>query len=91
MIAPRDDSPTAQTAFAAVRDYYGLNRQELRRVRWRVYRDLETFRDVLVAGGLPEPLRRKVTDLVRAMMAAEAEFAGMVRYFVQVEWGLDLD
>ncbi|HKV10440.1 MAG TPA: hypothetical protein VJ725_20025 [Thermoanaerobaculia bacterium] len=89
-IAPRDASPEAQTAFAAVDRYFGLNREPLRRLRWSVYKDLKTFRDVLEAVELPPGIRETVAGTVREMMGSEAEFAGMVRYFVRDEWGLNL-
>jgi hypothetical protein len=89
-LAVRDDSTAAQTAFQAAETFYGLNREELSRLRWSVYRDLEAFRDVLLEGELPPPVQDRIVEVLEEMMAASAEFAGMVRYFVRVEWQLDL-
>jgi hypothetical protein len=87
-IAPRDGSHEAARVFAAVRDLFGLNREELKRSRWVLYQQLDYLRQSLPA--LPPDLREKGVDLIRGMMAGDAEFAGMVRYFVLDEWGLDL-
>lgn len=87
-IAPRDSSTAVRQAFEAVRDFYGLNREELRRVRWTVYETLDTFRAVLQAGVLPPATEQKVVDVIKKMVERDAEFAGMVRYFVRNQWGM---
>ncbi len=89
-IAPRQASPGAVLAFEAVRDVFGLNREELKRSRWMLYEQLEAFRDALQVSSLPPSLRQKIRGVIRDMMADPAEFAGMVRYFVLDEWRLDL-
>jgi len=89
-IEPRGDSPEAARVHEAVTKLYGLNREELRRVRWPVYRDLLTFRDVLRTGTIAPELRQRIVETIRENMAGTAQFAGMVRYFVRTEWQLDL-
>jgi hypothetical protein len=88
VIAPRDAS--AFRVYDAAVKYYGLNREDLRRVRWRIFRDLRAFRKVLTSGQFDLETREEVVEAIRAMMAGDAEFAGMVRYFVSDEWHLDL-
>ena len=90
-IAARDGSPESQRAFQVVNAPYGLNRDELKRRRWIVYRDLEAFYELLGVQSLPEAKRQKIVTILREMMSPEAEFAGMVRYFIRDEWHLDLD
>lgn len=88
-IAPRNNRAAVKRTFEAVEQYLGLNREELRRARWKTYEYLYTFQLGMQAG-IPATLRERSKQMVRDMMADDAEFAGMVRYFVNVEWQLDL-
>ena len=76
-------------AFEAAEQYLGLNREQLRRARWRVYRQLALFKGALErfeqAG---DPFAAEIRDELRLMMADEAPFAGMVRYCVRKRWQL---
>jgi hypothetical protein len=80
----------SRRAFEAAESCLGLNRVELLRLRHARYAILETFRRAIGSGRLPDDLRRDVEDQVRAMIAPEAEFSGMGRYFVRDEWKLAL-
>jgi len=75
-------------AFAAAESYLGLNREQLRRARWRVYEKLELFKDALGELGNEGPLSARIRAMIEEMTNAEAPFAGMARYFVREEWGL---
>jgi hypothetical protein len=83
-------SPEHNHTLEAAEKVLGLNRAELMGLRWVVYEDLDTFREVL--GELPpaSAAARKVRQRILAMMEPSGEFAGMVRYFVRHEWALDL-
>jgi hypothetical protein len=89
-LAARDETPRAMEACAAAEEVLGLNREELLRERWRVYQNLELYRQTLEVPRLPAELRAKVRAMLRAMTADDAPFAGMARYFVRDEWRLDL-
>lgn len=89
-IEPRDGSPDAQRVHRAAADVFGLNRDELKRARWVIYEELEYMRDSWLSDQVPPHLRQRAADLMRRMMGTEAEFAGMVRYFVRDDWGLHL-
>jgi hypothetical protein len=77
-------------AFAAAEQFYGLNREELRRWRWKTYADLVILKDALAAfeaAGIEGALQQQIRDRIRQMMLTDAPYAGMVRYFVR-EFGL---
>lgn len=82
----------AKRAFAAVEECYGLNRDELKRWRWKTYSDLVVLKDALLAfeaAGIEPLLQERIRDQVRAMTSPAAPYAGMVRYFVGA-FGLSL-
>lgn len=83
------DAETARV-FAALDEFYGLNREELRRVRWKTYAVLDMAKLVLGLPVLDAAARDSVRDDVRAMLGADWPFAGMSRYFVHEVWALDL-
>lgn len=89
-IAPLNNKAASKRAFESVEKYYGLNREELRRWRWRVYEYAETLKDAVQSGALPAPLQAKTEEQLRRMISPEAEFSGMVSYFVRQVWGLNL-
>lgn len=90
IVEVRNNSARSKRAFKAVRDYCGLNREELRRERYRVYQSLELFR-MFLENAPSNELRRKTARHVEEMMANEAPFAAMVRYFVRDKWKMRLD
>jgi hypothetical protein len=91
-LVPLDASVEATSAVQAAQDHLGLNREELRELRWREYHKLTTFKDVLLSGQLIDAaLVESVKETIRDMMVDDAPFAGMVRYYVQSLWNLDLD
>jgi hypothetical protein len=90
-LVPLDNSIEATSAAQAASDYLGINREELRELRWHEFQILSTFKDVLVSGQLTAVLDENVKDMIRDMMADDAPFAGMVRYYVRAVWNLYLD
>lgn len=89
-IAARTNRIRATRAMAAAEDDLGLNREELRRRRWPTYACLETLACVIEKLPVDHPAKTKAVEGVRAMMDAGREYAGMVRYFVRIEWGLNV-
>lgn len=89
-IAIRSDSARATRAMAGAEEDLGLNREELRRRRWQIYSMLKTLKDVIQSGAL-DLAKKAAAGEILAMMDGGREYAGMVRYFVHVEWGLDVE
>lgn len=89
-IKRRNNKIASKRAIAAVEQFYGLNRDELKRWRWRTYEMAETLKDVLQSGQLPPPLAVRVRDELKEMTSVQGQFAGMVRYFVNEVWQLNL-
>ena len=86
-ITARTKRIRATRAIRAAEDDLGLNREELRRRRWQNYEMLRTLADVIERF----PAAKTVAAAqVRAMMAPDREYAAMARYFVRVEWRLDV-
>lgn len=88
-VAARTNHIRATRAMAAAEEDLGLNREELRRRRWEIYEILETLACVYVKNER-HPEKTKVAETIRAMMDAGREYAGMVRYFVCIEWELNI-
>lgn len=91
-IAARNNGAAAQRAFKAVEKFLGLNRPELLGVRWKTYKTLLTFKRSLLSAELgdDDELRDEIIEQVKEMMSRESPFAGMVRYFVKVQWKAEL-
>ena len=90
MVARQGDA-WSERAVRAAEAYYGLNREELLRLRFDVYEDLELdvrmFRHLRSTNG-PADLRQDLADAIRRATEAPRQFAGMARYFVFERWGL---
>ena len=87
-IAPR--SPHRAARQKAIDKVYGLNREELRKVRHQDYRILNVFRQQVVAVHDDDDLVENVKAELRAMLADNHRFAGMSRYFIKKKWKLDV-
>jgi hypothetical protein len=89
-LAPASNKVAAKRAFAGAEASYGLNREELKRTRWKTYTDFVVMKDalkVLETAGLEPALQQRVRDQIKSMTLVDAPYAGMVRYFVK-EFGL---
>jgi hypothetical protein len=93
-VYPRDESELAAQVFDAAKKHLGINRESLKKARWDyAYRHLWTLKELLEEldrHGGHEAARRITADGIQAMMGPRQPYAGMVRYFVQIEWRLDL-
>lgn len=87
LLVPRTASARARRVVKAAEDVLGLNREELRRLRWLVYDELETTALVLQEGNFSAARKREL--LARLLRQAEGNrpFAGMRRFFLR-RWGL---
>ncbi len=79
-------------ALEAVEETLGLNREELRQLRYAVYKEARTLARIaaLPPGAIDAGLQTEAEDLLREKMSARSHFAGMVRYAVTEERGLAL-
>jgi hypothetical protein len=85
-VAPASNLVAAKRAFEGAEASYGLNREELKRTRWKTYTDFVVLKDSLTAfeaAGIEPALRQRIRDQIRAMTLVDAPYAGMVRYFVK--------
>jgi hypothetical protein len=85
-VAPASNKVAAKRAFAGAEASYGLNREELKRTRWRTYAEFLVMKDSLKAfetAGIEPALQQRIRDQIRAMTLVDAPYAGMVRYFVK--------
>lgn len=76
----------ADRAAAAMDAVLGLNREELRKLRYIDYRTFAVFRAVLM-GNIDPTVRQSVTSEIRVQQGRRQPFAGMKRYFAR-GWGL---
>lgn len=90
LMAPVDGSGFAARAVAAMVEYYGLNREELSRLRWDYYEMLDVIRLSYQDPNLSQANRDNCARVLRDAMLPDHIYAGMVRYFVNREWGLGL-
>jgi hypothetical protein len=90
-LIPRKNTPEFKEIVKTTEDCLGLNREELRILRWKTYEILEIFKATLDATQIPENLRTRTKAMLKTMTAADAIFAGMARYFVRDVWKLNLD
>ena len=86
-ITARTNRIRATRAIRAAEEDLGLNREELRRRRWENYEILRTLADVVER--FPAA-KTAAAAQIRVMMAPGREYAAMARYFVGVEWRLDV-
>jgi hypothetical protein len=93
-LRPRTASARHRFIAKSCVDFLGLNREELRRWRWTlVYKNLVVLRDVLKdldGKGVTSNARKITADGIREMMASDQPYAGMVRYFVNTLWTMNL-
>lgn len=62
-------------------DFYGLNRPELQRLRYREFKKFRSFKKVLNDPGVNPVLRNEIQTMVDEMIAPEAPFSGMLTFF----------
>jgi uncharacterized protein (TIGR02646 family) len=87
---PRNNRPQTVRVFEAARDYYGINRAELKDLRGRVYAILLDYRKTVDAiDPVTHPRARAIAEEgLRKLTSARCPYAGMARYFVHDEWRL---
>jgi uncharacterized protein (TIGR02646 family) len=91
-VTARTNRIRSTRALRAAEHDLGLNREELRRRRWQNYQLLRVLADVIEKLPTADAAEAKTAAAaqIRAMMAPEREYAAMARYFVRVEWQLNI-
>ena len=89
-IAARTNRVRAVRAMIAAEEDLGLNREELRRLRWHTYETLHTLAHLAESLSAASAARAEAEETIRTMMSPHRDYAGMVRYFVRIEWELDV-
>lgn len=79
-----DSSAIGRKVFQSCEEIVGLNREELKKWRFRTYERLKMLAECLDEDLKPRT-RARILKQIGAMTAPDSEFAGMVRYFVR-EW-----
>ena len=85
-VAAASNHVASKRAFEAADASYGLNREELKRNRWKTYAEFLVMKDALKAfevAALEAALQQRIRDQIRAMTKVDAPYAGMVRYFAR--------
>lgn len=77
----------AQPFVHAAETYYGLNRTELKNLRYQKYSFFRTYHRTLSSTGVSPALKQEIRDTITDMLSDGREFAGMLRYFHQ-QWQL---
>ena len=76
-------SPDLQPYIKAMEDYYGINRIELKSVRYGIFRLFRAFKKAL-----PQithvPTQKEIIEQIDFMKSDKSSFAGMVRYFDEI-------
>ena len=89
-VRPRDAKAETVRRFKAADRFLGLNRDELRRVRYTIYRPASVISRSVLSGRLDAASQAEAEDELRAMLAGDHQFAGMLRYFVRDVWQVPL-
>ena len=77
----------AKKIISACETFLGLNREELRRLRFQHYSTFKTLKDCYQSAGLDAALQTNVRAEFKRLTSQTSPFAGMCRFFAR-EWGL---
>jgi hypothetical protein len=86
-LVPKTGSARAKRAVKAAEETLGLNREELRRLRWNAYDELQVLAFALQEGNFPVAKKQELLRGIRRQAQSNRPFAGMKRYFLR-SWGL---
>lgn len=87
LLVPRTSSARARRAVRAAEEVLGLNREELRRLRWLAYEELETLALALQEGHFTDASKQTLLQRLRRQADSNRPFAAMRRFYLK-KWGL---
>jgi uncharacterized protein (TIGR02646 family) len=87
-LVKKNSSKKASIATGAVIKHLGLNREDLKRERFRHFRKIEVFRLAIEDPGIPKRVLRKIKEEIHHLTDASEPYAGMSRYFIRSKWRL---
>ena len=90
-LVPVDGDDFSARAVKAMEDFYGLNREELRQLRYIWFEAMEVVADAIQSSSASAAKVAKRKTKLKRFLQADCQFAGMTRYFVSEVWNLDLD
>jgi hypothetical protein len=79
-LVPANNTIIAKQTVQGCIDFYGLNRPELLSLRHKEFKKFRVFKKSL-NGNPSAALKAELEDIIKDMLADEAPFAGMLRYF----------
>ncbi len=80
-VVPATGVADADRYVDAAERIYGINRPELKRLRFKHYNMYRTFRLTADAAGVPAEIRDMNLEMIELLQAAESQYAAMIRYF----------
>lgn len=80
-LIPAPDNPEAQPFVLTAIQHYGLNRHELKVLRYFIYKLYRQFKRTLNGSRVSEQTKNEIRQTIESMKAPQAPFAGMIRYF----------
>ncbi|NOS81966.1 MAG: hypothetical protein HOP32_10350 [Nitrospira sp.] len=89
-ILPMNQQNRSLRAMKAAENYYGLNRDDLRNERFRKYKEIRIYAEVVRKGNLPGSLIVDSQKALKDAMNADAPYAGMARYFIKDIWNVQV-
>ena len=87
-LVARTTTPKVKRIVKACVDIFGLNREELRQLRYETFEALDIARKALESPGLPEARRTKILRRLTRYASSARAFTGMSRYFLIDVWKL---
>ena len=89
-VRPRTRSKRNLFIYKSCETCLGLNREELRRWRWKLgYQYLACFKGIMIQANSDEA-RKLAANQIRTMMSPDQPYSAMVRYFVNDAWKLTI-
>ena len=75
------ENPEVESIAAVSIQYYGLNRKELKNIRYITYEHYDKYRKLLEGELISQEIRNEIRNTIESMKAQGKPFAGMIRYF----------
>jgi uncharacterized protein (TIGR02646 family) len=88
VMVARTSAPRSREMLAAVEKYYGVNREELKELRFELYESLEMVYQSLQTPNVPLAHRTALEGKLRNYLQGNRAFTAMCRYFICDVWQL---